>query len=49
MEDETIFCLLPALKFKLKPALFLAVGSQIALTSYIEFDTRALLQMNVAW
>lgn len=48
-EDETIFYLLPALKFKLKPEIFLGVGSQIALTSDREFDTRALLQIDAAW
>ncbi len=49
MEDATMFYLLPALKFKLKPEVFLGVGSQIALTSDKEFDTRALLQMDIAW
>jgi len=48
-KDETIFYLLPALKFKLKPEVFLGVGSQIALTSDREFDTRALLQIDTAW
>ncbi|HEB76889.1 MAG TPA: hypothetical protein ENJ04_11115 [Nitrospirae bacterium] len=47
--DETVLYLLPALKFKLKPELFLGVGSQVALTSDREFDTRALLQVDAAW
>jgi len=48
-KDETVLYLLPALKLKLKPELFLGVGSQIALTSDREFDTRALLQIDAAW
>ena len=40
-EDETIFYLLPALKFKLKPEVFLGVGSQIALTSDRELDRKS--------
>ncbi len=48
-EDATMIYLLPALKFKLKPELFLGVGSQIPLTSDKEFDSRALIQIDAAW
>jgi len=49
MEDESSLYLLPAMKFKLDPGRFLGVGSQIALTSDREFDTRALLQLDMDW
>ena len=48
-DETTIVYLLPALKFKLKPELFLGVGSQFPLTSDKEFDARALVQIDVAW
>ncbi len=48
-EDATMVYLLPALKFKLKPELFLGVGSQFPLTVDKEFDARALVQIDVAW
>ena len=48
-EDETMIYLFPALKFKLRPELFLGVGSQFPLTSDKEFDNRALVQIDAAW
>jgi len=48
-DESTTVYLLPALKFKLKPELFLGVGSQFPLTSDKEFDARALVQIDVAW
>ncbi len=48
-EDTTMVSMLPALKFKLNPELFLGVGSQFPLTSDKEFDARALVQIDAAW
>ncbi len=48
-KDKTVAYLLPALKFKLKPGIFLGAGSQFPLTSDKEFDARALLQLDMAW
>jgi len=49
MKDETTSYLLSALKFKLAPGRFIGVGSQIGLTSSRDFDTRALLQLDMDW
>jgi hypothetical protein len=49
MKDETTLYLLPALKFKLASGKFIGVGSQIGLTSNRDFDTRALIQLDMDW
>lgn len=49
MKDGTTLYLLPALKFKLASGKFIGMGSQIGLTSNRDFDTRALIQLDVDW
>ncbi|BBG65652.1 hypothetical protein NNO_0949 [Hydrogenimonas sp.] len=48
-ENRTMFYLFPALKFKLKPEVFLGVGSQFAISDQKEFDNRFLVQLDIAW
>ncbi len=47
--ERKMFYLFPSLKFKLKPELFIGVGSQFSVTSDRELDNRFLVQMDMAW
>lgn len=48
-EQKTMFYLFPSLKFKLKPEVFIGVGTEFAITQDKEFDSRFLVQMDMAW
>ncbi len=48
-QNSSMFYLFPALKFKLKPEVFLGVGSQFPVSEEKEFDNRFLMQVDMAW
>ncbi len=48
MECKSMFYLFPSLKFKLKPEFFIDVGTEFAIMQEKEFDSRFLVQMNMA-